>query len=202
MAKAEIPIAEALRRLRLFNEKAEKLQRSSFVPKVFHEDHGITILFGEDKPLTVEKRGADEESTDALSLTLRFFFNERDNITLEQMAALYESLPIAAEEKGKVRDAFTRYHAFLDASIGVVFQGTTLTNRVIFETVLYGHLAHTNADKRSVYEGWVAPAPFGDMVKFYYEEVVARVIQVVVALQQFNEPIIRQLESDAAVPMK
>jgi hypothetical protein len=77
MAKPEIPTAEAQRRLLLFNEKAEKLQRSSFIAKVFHKDHGFTIHFGENKPLIVEKRGADEESTDALSLTLRFFYNLR-----------------------------------------------------------------------------------------------------------------------------
>jgi hypothetical protein len=84
MAKQAFETTEALRRLRLFNEKAEKLQRCSFIEKVFRPDHGVTIHFGEDLPLTVENQGADEEATDALSLTLRFFFNQRDGISLSR----------------------------------------------------------------------------------------------------------------------
>ena len=51
--------------LRLFNEKAEKLARLSFVEKSDHPDAGITIKF--DNPpngtptVTQERRGPDEE---------------------------------------------------------------------------------------------------------------------------------------------
>ena len=77
--------ANILRRLRLFNEKTEKLLRCSFVQKVFSKRTGLTIRMGVDQPLTIERSGADEEATDALTLTLRLFFMRRDGIALEQM---------------------------------------------------------------------------------------------------------------------
>src|ERR1051325_2638857 len=155
MARAQsVDVPEALRRLRLFNEKAEKLLRCSFVQKVFQKDHGFTISFGEGQPVTVERSGADEEATDAFSLTLRFFYNKRDGISLDQMRELYESLPISKEEKCKARDAFARYDKMLSSGIGSVFKGVTLTNWHIIETVLYGSLAHINDDKRPIYDEW------------------------------------------------
>jgi hypothetical protein len=195
MAKPAVETTEALQRLRLFNEKAEKLQRCSFIEKVFRSDHGVTIHFGEDRPLTVEKQGADEEATDALSLTLRFFFNQRDGISLCQMRELYQALPLPDEEKQKVRDSFGRYDEFLNSGIGVVFRENALTNWNVLETVLYGDLAHANDNKRPIFEEWREAAPFGILVQFYYEEAVARIVQFVVALQRFNEKIIRRLES-------
>lgn len=200
MAKPAVETAEALQRLRLFNEKAEKLQRCSFIEKVFRSDHGVTIHFGEDQPLTVEKQGADEEATDALSLTLRFFFNQGDGISLSQMRKLYEALPLPDEEKRKAREAFGRYDGFLNSGIGVVFKGNALTNWNVLETVLYGDLAHANDNKRPMFEEWREAAPFGTLVQFYYEEAVARVVQFVVACQQFNEEIIRRLESVQVEP--
>jgi hypothetical protein len=202
MAKQAVETTEALRRLRLFNEKAEKLQRCSFIEKVFRPDHGVTIHFGEDQPLTVEKQGADEEATDALTLTLRFFFNQRDGISLSQMRELYEALPVPDEEKRKARDAFGRYDGFLNSGIGVVFKGHALTNWNVLETVLYGDLAHANDNKRPIFEEWREAAPFGTLVQFYYEEAVARVVQFVVACQQFNEELIGRLESVQAGPAK
>ena len=202
MAKQAVETTEALRRLRLFNEKAEKLQRCSFIEKVFRPDHSVTIHFGEDQPLTVDKQGADEEAIDALSLTLRFFFIQKDGISLSQMGELYQALPIPDENKRKAREAFGRYDEFLNSGIGVVFKGLSLTNWNVLETVLYGDLAHANHDKRPIFEEWREAAPFGTLVEFFYEEAVAGIVQFVVACQQFNEEIIRRLGSVQAGPAK
>jgi hypothetical protein len=153
--------------------------------------------FGVGRPLTVERRGADEEATDALSLTLRFFFNKRDGIALEQMRSLYNSLPITEEDKQMARDAFGRFDQFLTSGIGVVFQGKSLTNRNILETVLFGDLAHVNDDKKPIFEEWQKAVPFGEIVKFHYEDAVANVIQIVAGCQQFNERILRRLIPDS-----
>jgi hypothetical protein len=186
---------EALRRLRLFNEKAEKLQRGGFVQKVFRKDHGVTIHFGENQPVTVEKRGADEGAIDALSLTLRFFFQKRDNISLEQISEVYEHLPVSNEDKDKARRGFHNFQSFLDKPTGISFHGQSLTNRTILETLLYGNLAHTNDDKRRLYEDWVAAAPFDMLMEFCFEGVAAGVLQFIVEFKDFNNRTIQRLEA-------
>ena len=194
-AKRQLTPAEALLRLRLFNEKAEKLLRCSFVENVFKQPTGITISFGENQPMTVERRGADEEATAALSLTLRFFFNQRDGISLDQIRDIYEILDIPDEQKKKARDAFGRFDNFLQSGIGVVFKGKRLTNWNIIETVLYGDLAHANDDKRPIFQEWRDAAPFGTMIDFYYEDAVSTVVQFIASCQRFNDKILQHEET-------
>jgi hypothetical protein len=188
----------ALRRLRLFNEKADKLRRSGFVEQVFRPDQGFTISFGDGEPLIVERRGADEQSTDALALTLRFFLNGRDGISLEQMRDLYEYLPLTDDEKIMVRQAFMDHRTMLHEPLGVNFLGSQLTRWMIVETVLYGDLAHANDDKRPALEDWRKAAPFNVLVKSYFEDAVAEVLNLVFGLRQFNDLIIKRLESSSS----
>ena len=83
--KKALSTAEKIQRLNLFNYKLEVVRRGRFRTLVTRPDHGITIRFGSGAPMEIEKRGADEDSTLALVTTLRFFVQDRDGITLEQM---------------------------------------------------------------------------------------------------------------------
>jgi hypothetical protein len=177
--------------MRLFNEKAEKLANSRFVESV-RKGRQVTISMGADQPFTVERNGPDEEATDAMLLTLRFFFNKRDGISLDGMLELYETLPISDEEKIQAREAFGRYNTFLDSKIGVIFKGDDLTNRTILETILYGDLAHANSDKRPVFEEWRAAAPFDQIALDRFVDVVVAVIRLVLACQHFNEKVLNR----------
>lgn len=186
-----MPQSEALRRMRLFNEKAEKLANSRFVESV-RRGRQTTITMGADRPLTVERKGPDAEATDAMLLTLRFFFNKRDGISLEGMLELYEALPISEQERIQAREAFGRYNRFLDSKIGVIFKGNELTNRTVLETILYGDLAHANSDKRIIFEEWRAAAPFDQIALERFEDVVVAVIRLALACQNFNEEFLNR----------
>jgi hypothetical protein len=190
-SKQPISQAEALRRLRLFNEKAEKLANSRFVERV-KQGRQLTIRMGADQPLTVERQGPDGEATDAMLLTLRFFFNKGDGISLAGILELYEALPILEDERVKAREAFGRYDTFLDSRIGVIFKGNDLTNRDILDTILWGDLAHAKSDKRAVFEQWRQAAPFDQIALDRFEDVVVAVIKLVLACQLFNEELLKR----------
>ena len=205
MAKSKpFTVLEAKQRLRLFNEKADTLRRGNFKAKVFIEDHGFTMTFGTKKPTAGEKRGADEDSTLALVATLRFFVQPRDGISFKQMAELYEILPVPDEDKGHVKTAHDDVEAFLDSlvsGVGLVIDGEKLTNRNLFETFMYGWLAHANTDKRSHYEQWVKDSPLRFMMETIFEEIVAVLLNVIFWFPPTNERAIQRLESteDSAI---
>jgi hypothetical protein len=121
--------SEAAQKLKLFNAKIETMRRGTFIPKVFHEDHGVTMNFSTESPVTVEKRGADEEATLALALTLRFFVQERDGISLEQVARIYDSLPVPDQYQESARKTFEGIEAYMDSPAGFNFNGETVSNR-------------------------------------------------------------------------
>jgi hypothetical protein len=187
-----------LQKLKLFNEKIETVRRGRFVPQVFRPDHGLTLNFATEKRLTVEKRGADEDATLALATTLRFFVQERDGISLGQIADIYESLPVEDMARKSARSAVDGLDKYLDTPLEFRLNDETITRRRLFEVLMYGGLAHANADKRVEYEQWTK-GPVAGIMNFFFEDIVAHMLQVIVSFQNMNERTIRMLQSDLGV---
>jgi hypothetical protein len=195
-----LTVQEAKRRLRLYNEKTEVLRNRNFRKQVFIEDHGVEINFRAGAPITATKRGADEEATEALALNLRFFVQERDGISLKQMAELYQQLPVPAEDVKRVLAAVKSVDAFLDSEIEqprIVTDGVPLTNRRLFETFMYGLLAHANQDKNEQYERWRNAPAMLTILETLFEEIVAGLLNVIWSFHQTNLRAIQTLESES-----
>ena len=205
-----LSISEKIQKLKLFNEKIEELRRRNFVKQIFGKEHGVTVNFKADAPLNIEKRGADEESRAALALTLRFFVQERDGIKLEQIAEIYESIPELQEEAHHARSSVQSLQGYLDSSTGFSLGniGTdpapgkgVYTNRRLFEAFLWGDMAHANDDKRPDFEALTKKNPFSPVMEWYFEDIVARIVQVIVSFHAMNERTIQFLESHSSAPM-
>jgi hypothetical protein len=187
-------MSEMLQKLKLFNEKIETVRRGRFVPQVFRPDHGVTLNFATEKPLTVGKRGADEDATLALAMTLRFFYQPGDGINLWQIANIYESLPVEEMDKKSARSAVDSVEEYLNTPFPFVINGEAITKRRLFEVFMYGGLAHARNDKRLEYENWIK-SPIASMMQFYFEDIVAHMLQVIVSFQGMNERTIEMLHS-------
>jgi hypothetical protein len=185
---------EALRRLRLFNRKAEELSRLSFPGKAFHEKAGTSVRV-EGSNVHIEKIGADRESTAAFALTFRLFLQPRDGIEIHQMETLYRDLPIPDEDKYWVTENLNELDAYLDGRdvVTIAVDGVPVTNRMILETFLYGDLAHVNDEKRAIYEKWRA-GPASLLLESRFEQIVGEVMRFVFWLARMNEDSIRTLE--------
>ena len=96
---SSLDIDLAIRTLHLFNQKAEKLAGLRFTQYMGEKQSGFTISGQrqDDDTFTVqaERHGPDEEMIDAAVLTLRFFIQKREPISLRKMATLYQTLPIS-----------------------------------------------------------------------------------------------------------
>jgi hypothetical protein len=198
MAKPKaVAVAEGLKLLRLFNEKAERLRRTRFVQMTSGERVGVRVSFHADKPLTVEKRGADEEATAALVLTLRFFLQPRDRIQLEQIERLYHALPLPDDLTGRVTRGLKRLNTAIDRATPIAFNGQPITGRMLLDTFMYGNHAHANDDKRAIYEDWRS-GPQGLVLESYFEWVVGEVLRYVFWLERVNKKAIELLEGNIA----
>jgi hypothetical protein len=183
-------------KLRLFNEKIEVLRQGRFVPQVFQPDHRVSLHFGHDRPLTTEKCGADQEAVLALATTLRFFVQERDGVNLDQIAGLYESLPVEDRAKTSARVAADGLKRYLDSPSGMGLDGENLTNRRIFEVFMYGGIAHANDDKRPEYEKWIR-SPIAQVLQWHFEDIAAHLVQIIVSFYEMNQRTIAFIESTA-----
>src|ERR1039458_4761839 len=185
---------EALRRLRLFNEKAQELRSYSFIEKALHKDAGFEIQFDAEKT-TVKRQGADNEARAAMCLVLRFFLQPRDQIEVHQLADLYETLPVKPDDKQFACDNLKRLDDFLDRPTELSFNGASpLTYRMIVDTFMYGDQAHTNDDQRATLEAWKVFGPAYLFLENCFEYAVVQVVRYIAWQAGKNVDAIRVLE--------
>jgi hypothetical protein len=193
-----ITVLEAKRRLQLYNEKVDEIRALSFREKVFTEDHGITMQFNFEtkEPVKFEKRGSTREATLALVSLLRLFLQPRDKISLWEIANLYECLPLPAEDSRAVRRVVADVDAYLDeptSGIALVFNNEKITNRKFFKLMMYGDLVHVNAKKRAEYEKFIKPGL--PLYETLFEQMVAKLLNVIWSFPEINKRAIRVLEA-------
>ena len=202
MAIQTIDTTDALKRLRLFNEKAQELKSYSFIPKAFHQEAGVTAHFDFEKQTAeVSRVGADNEARAAMCSVLRFFLQPRDGIELHEIAELYQNLPVKDEDKHWVSENLKDLDAFLDRAteIGISFNNEPpLTFRKIREIFLYGDLVHANSkphdDKRSIFELWRENKVIYSILENSFEYTVGETIKYILWLAAMNADAITTLE--------
>jgi hypothetical protein len=197
MATQTTDRGEALRRLRLFNEKSQELKEYSFINKALQPDAGVTVNFDFEKnTLEANRIGADKESRAAMCLVLRFFLQPRDRIELHQIAELYQHLPVPNEDRRLVSKNLTIVDEFLDRPTEVALNGIPITHRAVLETFLYGDQAHANPDKKAIFETWKEIGPIHAVLENFFEFAVCVVLRYAFWLAAMNKDAIKALEED------
>lgn len=154
-----VDIETAIERLTLFNSKAAKLEKSSFIAKLQGGDVGFSMHATLDQ-ITFQITGdpPDEESTDSFILTWRMFWRDGDGISLREMSSLYEEAPVTQVLKDEYAKLRSEINAHLDSPpyMKTVEDGHTYTRREIMDTFLYGEMAHINPRLKRIYDRWQA----------------------------------------------
>ncbi len=88
-------------------------------------------------------------------LTMRFFVQGNETISLRNMADVYASLHVTPDLVEKFNDARAKTNAGLDKPMPMNLGGHVLTWREIYEVFLWGGLTHANAKKKLGYDFWV-----------------------------------------------
>jgi hypothetical protein len=147
--------------LKLFDEKADKLERLSFVETVFKYTSGVSIKINKREDglydLIQERTGPLDEAIDAFVLTFRFFIQDNEPISFRNLADLYERAPIDKRLKDDFSSLREQINSYLDSNsaLRITINEETLTHRKILETIIYGGLSHANFEKKKKYDFWM-----------------------------------------------
>ncbi len=186
--------------LSLFNEKAEKLMRLSFI-KAMIDNSGVTLswrakedgLFEEQH----ERRGPNEEAIDAFVLTFRFFIQDNEQSSFHKMAEHYLAAPI--EESFKSAFATTRknINEFLDgpSDFPIEYDGRHLTRREVMDVFVYGGLAHANRAKKELYDSWMSIPPFRPLIENEFVYTLTVILDAINYLKGLNEAALEQMRA-------
>jgi hypothetical protein len=128
--------------LSLFNTKFETLLRSSFVKYV--KKNGIQLSWN----LLKDKKRKDhkapgEKSIDGFILNLRFFIQNNEPISLNNIEKIYEKLKYDDLLKN-IKDYRKTLNNYLDTPFPIIINDNCLTNRGILEGYVYTQKAHSS----------------------------------------------------------
>jgi predicted small secreted protein len=149
---------ELINALKLFNEKAEKLERLSFIETISKYSSGFSIKINKREDglydLTQERSGPLEEAIDAFVLTIRFFIQDNEATSFRNLAKLYERAPVDKEIKNDFIKIRTQLNKYLDSNSGmaIIVNEEALNHRKILDIVIYGGLSHANHEKKKRYD--------------------------------------------------
>lgn len=182
---------------RLFNEKAEKLARLSFMEKMNQPDVGVTITFENLKSggssVIQQRRGPREEETDAFVLTFRFFIQDNEETSFRKMEQHYLAAPINHALKQRFVDLRRDINHYLDETVGINENGEELTNRKIMDVFIYGGLSHANEEKRRIYLSWINDRFLSQLKEHFFVSTLAAIHTAIALIKNMNEEALKQL---------
>jgi hypothetical protein len=130
------------------------------------------------------------------------FFQNNDPISFRNMARHYDGLRAAdlipdslASDFAKARDTLNR---FLDSETFINHNGRQLTHRYILDVFVYGYLAHTNEEKRAVYDEWRAVPPFYPLIEREFIATMCKVLAVIFGMRELNKRALQVIAASTA----
>ncbi len=149
-----LELDESLRILALIVEKADKLHGLGFTRHLLNGGHIGFSGNAEPDGFALKRDGPTEEEIDAFVLTLRFFVQNNEPTSIENIVKLFRDLPLAQERIDAAVRSRQTLNERLDQPGSIQLGDEQLTRRQIFEVFLYGGLAHANPTKKVIYDGW------------------------------------------------
>jgi len=186
---------EAIARLTLFIHKVERLQSLSLVRTLLEGGSSFSISWTADSgAVDLAVTGPDAEQIDAFVLTMRLFIQNNDQISLHNMARLYEGLPISE----RLKQNFTMHRGHLNESLQrrciLSINEDNPTMGEVLETILYGQLSHLDPDKRQRYLTWAQFPMAGSIIHFEFVGVLMQFVRTLVALAANARCALAELE--------
>lgn len=190
--------------LLLFNEKALKLQNSSFVRDLQLPDAGFQIkgkrLIDGSFSVSSERMGPSDESIEAFVLTFRFFIQDNEKASLSNISSIYHNIAFENDLSGRFDSARDAINQLLEAPnrLNITYNETTPTNRQVMETFIYGGLAHANPSKYVTYKEWMYLPVVAKMFEVCFALILGDILNAISFLVKVNEQAIKQLRSQTS----
>jgi hypothetical protein len=182
---------ESRQTLELFLEKAIKLSQGNFAKRIAEDGLKLHVTIVVGQPIQVEQVAPDAEATDALAVTLRFFIQDNERISLRKLQSVLADTGVSQEWKDRYSNARNELNRLLDSPHPLVElltdDGRKFTRREILDTFMYGEIAHAKEQKRIQYQKWQNLGPGFVNVRFVFNHTVVDILGTVWFIAQATD---------------
>lgn len=188
---------EDINRLKLFNEKANRLLNTRFVQYILSKGKiSFQIDAKKGEAVKIEKDVPDQDAIDAFILTFRYFIQNNEQCSFGNLSKTYERQFVPEEIRKEYLRVRKQLNDYLDApsSIKIEIEGETPTRRRILDVFIYGGLAHANPKKKEIFDKWIRDPIIGPLLEFCFVSILIKVLEVIRYVVGLNEKLLKKLE--------
>lgn len=187
--------AEAISTLKLFNEKVDKLVNSRFVKHIRENGLKVSMKSSKGKKVEISHTLPDQDAIDAFTLNIRFFIQDKDPTSLRNMVNLYNDIPVSKNIKDDYNWARDKLNSELDKKSMFNLQNKDLIRREIFDTFIYGELAHVDPKKKKVFDSWMKIEPLAAFIASDFTNILIYFLDCIVYIKKTNLKAIEELQT-------
>lgn len=187
--------------LELFDSRIQKIHSRSFIRKYEESKNLVTITATktEDKwDIQTAYRRADDESVDAVVLTLRFFILDNESCSLRNLHRIYNETDCLSELADDFNARRGHIDDFLSRRAEPKKQGDEpITYRDILDAFVFGDLAHTNNENaRKRYVVWHGDPMTSAMFTHMFHHIAYEIFAVCAEISRINAVALSRLRSE------
>ncbi len=178
--------SEAILTLNLFNEKVDKLINSRFVKHIQENGLKVSIKSSVNEGVSISDTFPDQDAIDAFILNLRFFIQDNESSSLRNMNNLYNEVTITPSLKNDFNFVRNKFNLELDKKTNINLRGNDITYREIFETFIYGELAHVNPDKKAIFDTWMKDKALASFIAAEFHNILFYFLNCIANIKKTN----------------
>lgn len=176
--------------LSTFVEKALEVEHSSYIQGVLQQG-GVKLTFSWEKGIGGghSHNFPDQEAVKALVLTARLFAQGNDQVSFRRLSALESDAGISEEWKDRFRNTRDCLNSFLQSPSIIRNEDGSSKHSYweIYETFVYGGLAHTGKTHEPTYKSWVANKLGFPLYESEFHRVLIALLDAVYQTRLFSE---------------
>lgn len=138
--------------LKLFNRKLTRLGSGEFVRTLRTHGFNMKVTFKIGGKVNTEWTGPNDEAVQAAVLTVRFFIQNNEPCSINNLSNIYEDVRIPNEIRAEFQRIRKLLNDYLDGRPLINMGGEKLTPRKVLEAIVYGDLSHNTPKQRVLYD--------------------------------------------------
>jgi hypothetical protein len=195
--KATPPNTDAIiKKLRLFNEKADLLRTRSYIKQA--ENQEVSIRFDSaTEQATLREIRPDEEARESVLLTLRFFYNE---LKFKQIIALYDHLSIPEETKASALAWVNEFERLMTTGMWFTWKinERPFSPREIFISFMFGYHCHPQESLAANVDLFKQEPVMWALIQQEFDNLIRLHLNLIFELAKVNAQVISELEKAAS----
>jgi len=193
----ESNLLEIIETLELFTEQANRLYNSKFVTWARTVDKIQIIMTADEKGAEVAVNWPEEDEINAFLLPFRFLIQDNERCSWNNISKLYEELEITPSYKESFLNSRKNLNEYLDSKIvEFALHGKHYTHREVLDTFVYGYYAHSNKEKRKLFDEWKKNLFGFKNLEFFFINTIVDISELTYRISEtVNKPVINELKS-------